>query len=72
MDRSVSEYCEEKLRLIREFELAVQEVVHLRNAQVAVLLNGGEIEMEDEIRRSDERRERAKLAIIAHREEHGC
>jgi hypothetical protein len=52
--------------------VAVQEQNNLPNDQIKALINGEGFTLEREIADARERRDRAKYAILAHDESHGC
>jgi hypothetical protein len=65
-------FCAEKQRLLREFTEAVSECHRMQSAQLEALLNEDDIQFEEQIQDANTRRQKAKYAILAHRESHGC
>ena len=70
--KPVLAYCEEKQRLIAAYLEAVTAYHDLQNEQIAALVHGEGFENEEGIFRAADRREQAKYAILAHRQDHGC
>ena len=64
--------CFERQRLIKDFERAVSDLHRLHSAQVAAVCKGEDFPYGEEIAAASERKDRAKYAIIAHQQAHGC
>ena len=64
--------CFEKQKLIKEFEHAVSELHRMQTAQVAAVRNGEDFPFQEQIAEATERKDRARYAIIAHQQVHGC
>jgi hypothetical protein len=64
--------CGEKRRLLLAFTDAVSDYHRMQSAQLEALVRGDGFDFEIEIARAAQRRERAKYAVIAHQQEHGC
>jgi len=64
--------CLHKEKLIREFANAVSEYNRMHSAQLAAVLKGEDFLFADEIAQAEQRKDEAKYAILAHRQEHGC
>ena len=65
-------YCPVKERLLKDFADAVADYNALQTKELEAILKGGDFSSELEIAGARERRYRAKYAILAHRELHGC
>jgi len=65
-------HCIEQERLMHEYSSAVSECNRLQSASVLAVKRGDAVEFEELVAKANERRENAKYAILAHREEHGC
>jgi hypothetical protein len=64
--------CIEKRRLLRAFAAAVSDYNRMHSAQLAAVLRGEDFQFQEEIARAAEEKDRAKYAVMAHREAHGC
>jgi hypothetical protein len=64
--------CFEKEKLLREFAHAVSEYNRMHSAQLAAVLKDEDFPFGEEIAKAEQRKEEAKYAILAHRQEHGC
>ena len=64
--------CLQREKLIREFAHAVSEYNRMHSAQLAAVLKGEDFPFCDEIAKAEQRKDDAKYAILAHRQEHGC
>ena len=65
-------FCPEKQRLIGSFTHAVSEYLRLQSAQLGAVIVGRVSEFEGELEEARRRKERARLAIAFHQNEHGC
>jgi hypothetical protein len=63
--------CTEKQKLLEEFAHTVSEYHRMQAAQVAAVLNEEDFPFEEWISNAAERKDKAKYAILAHREAHG-
>ena len=64
--------CIEKQRLLDEYARAVSDFNRMNSAQVAALRNSEGFIFTDQIAAAGLRMDRAKYAILAHEQEHGC
>ena len=64
--------CIERERLLKEFAKAVSEHNRMQSAQVAAVLKGQDFPFREEIEKAATAKDRAKYAVLAHRQEHGC
>jgi hypothetical protein len=64
--------CAEKWRLLKAFTKAVSDLNRIHSAQMAAVLNGEGFQFQEEFEEALGRKEKAKYAVLAHQEEHGC
>jgi hypothetical protein len=64
--------CPEKKRLLEEFARAVSDFNRMHSAQFAAALKGEDFPFEKELDEAMTRKLKAKDAVLAHQEEHGC
>ncbi len=68
----VPHFCRRRQRLVEKFVRAVIEHNDVQTAQIEGLIRGAGFSLEREIADALDRRDRAKYAILAHEEAHGC
>ena len=66
------DFCPLKQRLIAAFTSAVSDYNLLQAAQIDALLKGQGFAHEEDLAWARDRRDRAKYAILAHQDTHGC
>jgi hypothetical protein len=64
--------CLRKEELLLAYAKAVSDHHRMQSAQLVAVMKGEDFPFEGQIAEAASRRENAKYAILAHREEHGC
>lgn len=67
-------FCDERQRLVEEFVEASRELVELQSQQTHNVISGDPdfARFDDLLHMARDKKDRAKYALIAHREEHRC
>lgn len=71
-ERAPALFCIESKRLADAYTWAVSEYLRLQSAQLATILNGDAVTFQHDIHEASIRKDEAKYALMAHREQHGC
>jgi hypothetical protein len=64
--------CREKQQLLMAYVAAASDLNRIHSAQLAAVLNDEGFLFQAEFAEALERKERAKYAVLTHREQHGC
>jgi hypothetical protein len=64
--------CLEKRRLLQEFVVSASTLNRIENAQVVAALSGDGFQFQAELEQALAHKQKAKYAVLAHQENHGC